>query len=84
MRNSLVMPIIGLFGGVLFLVFGLILASTIISQAVTAGTTTGIGSFSGTTALNNLVPFIYYTVVIVGGLGAIGAGGYGVYQNIRN
>lgn len=81
--QSLTLPILSLFGGVLFLVFGLILAGTIISQAVTAGTTTGIGSFSGAQNLNNLVPFLYYTIVIVGGLSAIGFGGYGVYSRVR-
>ncbi len=74
----MVAPILGLFGGVLFLVFGLILASTIISQGATAGSDVKIGSFSGAQSLNDLVPFIYYTVVIIGGLGAIGAGGAGL------
>ena len=76
--RQLVLPILGLFGGVLFLVFGLILATTIISQATTAGGDAQIGSFSGAQALNDLVPFIYYTVVVIGGLGAIGAGGAGL------
>ena len=76
--QQMVAPILGLFGGVLFLVFGLILASTIISQGATAGSDAQIGSFSGAQSLNDLVPFIYYTVVIIGGLGAIGAGGAGL------
>lgn len=84
MTKSLTVPIVVLFGGVLFLIFGLILASTIISQAVTSGTATGIGSFSGTQNLNNLVPFLYYTIVIVGGLSAIGIGGYGVYSRYNS
>ena len=83
-QSALVMPILALFGGVLFLIFGLILAPTIISQAVTAGETATIGSFSGSSALNNLIPFIYYTVVLIGGLGMIGGGGFGVYKGISS
>ena len=74
MRSSL----LALFGGMLFLVFGLVLAPTILDQAATSGSSANIGSFSGTQSINDLVPLIYYTVVVIGGIGLIGAGGAGV------
>ena len=53
---------------------GLILASPVISTAVTAGTVTGIASFVGTKALNDLIPTLYYlglmgAVLFVSGIG---------------
>lgn len=81
--RGLVFPILSLFGGVLFLVFGLILADTILTQAASSGTNTNIGSFSGAQALNDLTPFIYYTVVVVGGLGAIGVGAFTGARRMR-
>ncbi len=74
MRSSL----LALFGGMLFLVFGLVLAPTILAQAASSGSHTNIGSFSGTQSINDLVPLIYYTVVAIGGIGLIGAGGAGI------
>lgn len=76
-------PILALFGGMLFLIFGLVLGPTIISQAVTSGTATGIGSFSGVQSISDLIPLIYYTVVAVGGLGLIGAGGFSAFKRAR-
>ena len=74
MRSSL----LALFGGMLFLVFGLVLAPTILSQAASSGSSANIGSFAGTQSINDLVPLIYYTVVAIGGIGLIGAGGAGI------
>lgn len=76
-------PILALFGGMLFLIFGLVLGPTIISQAVTSGQTATIGSFSGTQAINDLVPLIYYTVVAMGGIGLMGAGGFAGFKRAR-
>jgi len=67
-------PFIALIVGVLFLVIGLVLEGTIIAQAVTSGETTGIGSFAGAGALNNLIPLVYNAVVVVAGVGLIGIG----------
>ena len=64
--------------GVLVLVIGLVLASTILNQAATAGSATNIGSFSGAQDLNDLVPLIYYTVIVTLGVVLIGIGGVGM------
>ena len=53
---------------------GLILAAPVISTAETAGSATGIGSFVGTKALNDLIPTLYYlglmaSVLTVSGIG---------------
>jgi len=69
---------IALLSGVLILVIGLVLASTIISSAVTAGTTTSIGSFSGAQSINDLMPLLYYAGLAVSSLGLMGIGGAGV------
>lgn len=49
--------------GVVFLVVGLIMGQTIVTQAATA--VTGIGSFSGATAMKDLIPFIYYALLVI-------------------
>jgi len=69
---------IALLSGVLILVIGLVLASTIISSAVTAGTSTGIGSFTGAQSINDLMPLLYYAGLAVSSLSLMGIGGAGV------
>ena len=77
-RGSISRPIMVLFGGVLFMVFGLVLSSTILSQAASSGGDANIGSFSGTQSLNDLLPFIYYAILVVGGAALIGGGALGL------
>ncbi len=77
-------PIVALFGGMLFLVFGLVLGPTIIAQAITSGGSATIGSFAGTQAINDLIPLIYYTVVAIGGLGLIGVSGFALAKRARS
>ena len=64
--------------GVITIVVGLVLETTILSQAATAGSNTNIGSFSGAQSLNNLVPLIYNAAVVMLGVGmmSIGAAGF--------
>jgi len=69
---------VALLSGVLIMVIGLVLASTIISSAVTAGTTTSIGSFSGAQSINDLMPLLYYAGLAVSSLTLMGIGGAGV------
>lgn len=64
--------------GVIWLVIGLVLSGPILDQAATSGASTNIGSFSGAQAFNDLVPLIYYAVLVVGAVGLIGSGGLGV------
>ena len=64
--------------GVITIVVGLVLETTILSQAATAGSSASIGSFSGAQSLNDLVPLIYNAAVVMLGVGmmAIGAAGF--------
>jgi hypothetical protein len=43
---------------------GLVLAPTIITNAITAATTTGIGSFGGVAALLGLVPLGFVILIV--------------------
>ncbi len=82
-KNSMIAPIAGLFFGVFFLIFGLVLGPTIIAQAIISGGTATIGSFAGTQAINDLIPLIYYTVVVIGGLGLIGVSTFVIQRRVR-
>ena len=74
MRSSMT----ALIFGVLIIVVGLVLESTILSQAATAGSSANIGSFSGAQDLNDLVPLVYNAAVVVMGVGLIGLGAAGI------
>ncbi len=71
-------PLMALIGGVLFLVLGLVLSSTILSQAATSGSSANIGSFSGAQNVNDLIPLLYYFGLAVGSMTLIGLGGAGL------
>jgi len=60
--------------GVLWIVIGLVLESTVLSQAATAGADANAPSFSGARSINDLVPLIYNMVIAVGAAGLIGIG----------
>ena len=62
-------------GGLVVFIIGLALAPTVISQAVTAGTTSGIGSFGGVQGIIDLLPLIFTIGLLVVGLGAMIGGG---------
>ena len=64
-------------GGVLTIVVGLVLSNVILTQAAQAGSSSAIGSFSGAQALNDLIPLIYYAVVVLIGVGLMGVGALG-------
>jgi len=63
---------------VIVIVVGLVLETTVLSRASTAGSNVVIGSFSGAQSLNDLVPLIYKAAVVMLGVGmmAIGAAGF--------
>ena len=60
------------------IVAGLVLETSVLSQASTAGSNANIGSFSGAQSLNDLMPLIYNAaaVMLVVGMMAIGAAGF--------
>ena len=63
--------------GVIVIVVGLVLETTILSQASTAGGNANIGSFSGAQSLNDLVPLIYNAAIVMLGVGLMGVGAAG-------
>ena len=73
-RNQIVLVI----AGVLVLVFGLLLADVVIDTTTTALTNASIGSYAGASAIGGLVPFIYFTVVILIAIGMMGIGAKGL------
>jgi len=75
-RGSMQSNILMIVGGLVVFIIGLALAPTVISQAVTAGTTTGIGSFGGVQGVVDLLPLIFVIGLLVIGLGAMIGGGY--------
>jgi hypothetical protein len=68
-------------GGVLALVFGILLADVVIDTTTTALTNASIGSFAGASAIGGLIPFIYFTVVILLAVGMMGIGAKGMYSS---
>ena len=66
--------IVSIVGGVITLVIGLVLSGVITDTAAKSGGNTMIGSFSGAAAINDLVPLIYFTVIVMVAVGMIGVG----------
>ncbi len=59
--------------GVLTLTIGMVMGDVIISVAATSGGAS-IGSFTGASALKDLVPLVYYAAIVVIGVGLMGVG----------
>jgi len=64
-------------GGVITLVIGMVLASTVNTQAASTGAAANIGSFTGAQALNDLIPLVYIAAIVMGGAGYMGMGPMG-------
>lgn len=77
-RGSMTGSMTSLLFGVMIIVVGLVLETTILGRASTAGSATNIGSFAGARALNDLVPLIYNAAVVIMGVGLIGLGALGM------
>lgn len=58
--------------GLLFMVIGLALLTTIMTSAATAGASSVAGSFTNATSISDLAPLVFAAVVIVGGASMIG------------
>ena len=69
-------PLITLIGGLLFVLVGLVLSTTINTQAASTGAAANIGSFSGARNLNDLIPLLWYMLIVVGVVGVV-IGGLG-------
>ena len=75
MNQGMTANIMLVVGGLVVFIIGLALAPTVISQTVTAGTTTGIGSFGGVQGIIDLLPLIFTIGLLVVGLGSMIGGG---------
>lgn len=64
--------IVGFFGIALAFVFGSVLATPIITTLTTALTNASIGSYAGAASVGGLIPLVYFTIVILAGLGSLG------------
>lgn len=77
-RGSMSASMTALIFGVIIIVVGLVLETTILSRASTAGSDASIGSFAGARALNDLVPLVYNAAIVIMGVGLIGLGALGM------
>ena len=69
--SSITAIIIGVFGIGLTFIFGSVLADPVIDAITVALTNASIGSFAGASSVGGLVPLVYFTVVILIGLGSL-------------
>ena len=74
MKNSFM----AIIGGVLVLVVGLVLSTVILDRADASGVDVNIGSFAGARALNDLIPLMYYAVLVLFSVGLMSLGGAGL------
>ena len=70
-------------GGVILLVIGLNLSGTILTTAATSGSSANIGSFSGASAMNDLIPLLYYTLLVIVSVGLMAVGGFSAQRRVR-
>ena len=64
-------------GGVIALVIGMVLATTVNTQAASTGSAANIGSFAGTRNINDLVPLVYISAILLLGVSLFALGGAG-------
>jgi hypothetical protein len=64
-------------GGVVALVIGMVLMTTVQDQAATSGASANIGSFSGAKSINDLIPLVYISAILLLGVGLFTMGGAG-------
>ena len=67
--------------GVLWLALGLILADIVVGEA--GSPPAEIGSFSGASSVNDIIPIVYYFIVAAGAAGMIGIGAYSAVRGRR-
>jgi|TARA_R110000772_G_scaffold114144_2_gene218546 hypothetical protein len=65
-------------GGVIALVIGMVLATTVNTQAATTGSAANIGSFAGAGSINDLIPLVYISSILLLGVSLFALGGAGM------
>ena len=63
--------IVGFFGIALAFIFGAVLADPVITTLTVALTNASIGSYAGAESVGGLIPLVYFTIVILAGLGSL-------------
>lgn len=86
MLNGYTRQIGALVMGVIALVIGMVLGSTVLSQAASLGSDTNAGSFSGFQDVNDLVPLAFAAGLLVFAVAMFIGGGAGIlgYGPMRN
>ena len=64
-------------GGVISLVIGMVLMTTVQDQAATTGAAANIGFFSGARSINDLIPLVYISAILLLGVALFAIGGAG-------
>ncbi len=64
--------------GVITLVIGMVLATTVNTQAETTGGAANIGSFAGAQSINDLIPLVYISAILLLGISLFALGGAGL------
>ena len=77
MGNQLGLQIGAIVGGVIALIIGMVLASTVNTQAASTGSAANIGSFAGTQNINDLIPLVYISAILLLGVALFTLGGAG-------
>lgn len=63
--KAIVAPIVGIMGAVLIMVIGSIFSGVVLTQFASSGASTLAPSFSGAKATNDLMPTLYYLILII-------------------
>ena len=63
--KAIVAPIVGIMGAVLIMVIGSIFSGVVLTQFAASGASTLAPSFSGAKATNDLMPTLYYLILII-------------------
>ena len=69
--------------GFVMIVFALNFLSIVYLTAATNGSSTNIGSFTGTRNLSDQIPLVVTAVVLLLGVGMLGLGGYVIAKSVK-
>ncbi|KKM08083.1 hypothetical protein LCGC14_1727490 [marine sediment metagenome] len=78
MPGALGSQVTAIVGGVIALVIGMVLMTTVMDQAATTGASGNIGSFSGTRSINDLIPLVYISAILLLGVSLFAIGTAGI------
>jgi len=76
--GNVAMRVGAIVGGVIALVIGMVLATTVNTQAASTGAAANIGSFAGAQSINDLIPLVYISSILLLGVSLFALGGAGL------